>query len=106
MNISDCPISKIMKLPKHLFGRRFIVQLNISAGITGTSYGISSLAFPERCVIWSRLISLPGESLQSVSLGLRLGDELPVTDAIFDALEEFLPVICLLVSVDNLFDSL
>lgn len=91
MDISNWPLGKIMLLPDHAFGRRFIVSAEVRATGDETVWDISEIAFPEVCVLWQLVI----RPYQCVSLagGIRiaLGDQLPTSTAMMDALEPLVP---------------
>ena len=87
MNISDWPLDKIMQLPDHMFGRRFLISatVEIATGITG--WDISDLAFPEMCVIWEYRAYCSKKTVTLVGVRMALGDQLPTTTAQMDALD-------------------
>jgi len=87
MNISQWPISKIMQLPDHCFGRRHLVsvtKLHIGAS---AGWDISELALPEIMVIWELILSSDGGENGLVLMRLALGDQLPTSVAQMTALE-------------------
>ena len=88
MDVSKWPLGKIMQLPDHFFGRRYVVGLFVPVVAMGTKYDISEMALPEYCVIWELVFfsyGTAGDLLYGWSFVL--GDQLPTTDAEFDANE-------------------
>ena len=87
MNISDWPMQKIMSLPDHMFGRRFLISCQMI--ITGVHplWDISEIAFPETAVIWEMRFGSCAEETIEVLMKFALGDQLPTTIAQFDRLE-------------------
>jgi len=82
MDISNWGIGRIMELPDHLFGARFLINFggDLANGVTG--YYISELALPEKCVIWSLFINesaFGGMAVvpQDLQFTYKLGDQLP-----------------------------
>ncbi|MBA7611089.1 hypothetical protein ES703_18305 [subsurface metagenome] len=87
MDIRDWPMDQIMQLPDCCFGRRWPIGVSVFGDEVTTYYDISELALPERCVIWKLNLSCPMYSTAIIYTSLALGDQLPVADAQFDAME-------------------
>ncbi len=88
MDISNWDMAKIMQLPDHLFGRRWPVLVSqLKAGI-GNVYQISANALPERCVVWSVLMTARGAAATNINFSLVLADQLPADDTGFFANED------------------
>lgn len=80
-------MGRIMQLPDCCFGRRWPIGVAQEQEAVGAYYDISEFALPERCVVWGLYVWLPVYSTTAVEITLSLGDQLPTTDAQFDALE-------------------
>lgn len=81
MNISNWSMAKIMMLPDWLFGPRFLVSVYVYAGGGGVNWGMSSIAFPERAVIWA-CDSWPHRAqYQAEGIRLAFGDVVPTSNA-------------------------
>lgn len=87
MNISRWPINEIMQLPDHVFGQRWPVGVVQRQSEIGVYYDISEGALPEKCVIWHSSIYTLEYATITGSISVSLGDNLPTTDAEFDAME-------------------
>lgn len=90
MRIDQWGIGRILELPDHLFGRRFLVSCSVEGGDAAAAWDISELAFPEVAVIWEvRIFSvLAGSNVDSIRLAI--GDQLPTATAQMDGLEPFI----------------
>lgn len=90
-DISNWGWGQILELPDHLFGRRFSIGCSGVLAAAGTVFDLSELGLPERCVIWelnTRYVAdIPGFG----NCSLALGDQLPTTDAQFNAMEQLFP---------------
>lgn len=91
MDISDWPIGKIMQLPDHLFGRRFVVSCTAEAVNGASGWDIAEIAFPEDIVLWGMWYGLTFDEYKADYIRLALGDQLPTTTAMMDGLEPLLP---------------
>lgn len=89
MDISKWPVDHILQLPDNLLSRRYLVSCSLWVPADTTAWDISELALPDRCVVHEVVIVGFGVINKITTLGLALGDELPITDAQFDALEPF-----------------
>jgi len=87
MNIRDWPLGQIMQLPDCCFGRRFAVCLELAPKATGVFWDIGEVALPEKCVLWELVIDVHCDEAQTGALRLALGDQLPTTTAMMDALD-------------------
>ncbi len=88
MDVRDWPLDQIMQLPDSCFGTRYPVTVFAPAVQPGTIYDISEMGLPEYCVIWEIVFfswGVVGGMLYGWSFVL--GDQLPTTDAEFDANE-------------------
>ncbi|MBA7539132.1 hypothetical protein ES705_31411 [subsurface metagenome] len=90
MDISHWGWGKIMQLPDHLFGRRFMVSIMITAVKTASVWDISEIALPEKCVLWEFQLNMGIGHENTTRLSLALGDQLPTTNAQFMAMEPIL----------------
>ena len=91
MNISDWPIGRIMALPDHLFGRRFIVCCHSRVDGQTTLWDISEIQFPELFVIWEAHFLTWETELTETIFRVALGDQLPANVGMMDALEPLFP---------------
>lgn len=87
MNISSWPMGRIMQLPEHCFGRKFIVSLTVYSISTAPAWDIAEIALPERCVIWGLTSVLKYNQYQVDSFRLAMGHTLPATVAEMNELE-------------------
>lgn len=90
MNISQWPISKILALPDHCFGRRFIMSVCLRGVGDEVAWDITELALPERCVLWEVHIGFTVDPEYPGGLRFALGDQLPTLTAQMTALEPLL----------------
>ena len=95
MEIRNWPMDRIMQLPDHCFGRRFSVIFSGSVGAFGTSYFISELSLPDRCVLWElNMFSRTATAdipFGQIRYSFKLGTKLPASDAevaLLDDIEE------------------
>ena len=87
MDISDWPMERIMQLPDHLFGPRWLVGVGVITLFGTPQIRISNAGLPERSVIWSvQCVAVP-VTLNKVSMGFRLGNVLPGSVTEFNRLE-------------------
>jgi len=91
MRIDHWPADKVLQLPRHLFGRRYAVSCTQRSVNDIRVWDISELAFPEVAVIWEVSVWCDRAAANVTRLRLALGDQLPTTTAMMDALEPVLP---------------
>ena len=91
MNIRDWPMNRIMQLPECCFGRRWLISVLPSATAPATGWDISEIPFPDKCVIWGFWAWFDRYGPQVDYIRLALGDQLPTTTAMMDALEPLFP---------------
>ena len=84
MNLNQLPINDLMQMPDHLFGARWFIGCRFDLNETEAVFAISEESLPERTVIWGVLITSDALTFTDLaSFGLRLGDQVPATDAAF-----------------------
>ena len=76
-----------MQLPDNCFGRRWPVGVYTFEMSVGTYYDISEAGLGDRCVFWNLFGYAAGSTMGWTVFSFALGDQLPVNDAEFDALE-------------------
>ena len=83
MDISKWPLSEIMQLPDHCFGKRWLVITNRRVLPAAVDEWISDTPLPNRFVLWS--ITIWGVQALNVNYWFKiaLGDQDPTTSAIF-----------------------
>lgn len=91
MNISDWSLSKKMMLPDHCFGRREVIQMAADLDDANAVYVISPAGLPETTVIWEIIGLARSANFVTAHVGLALGDQLPASDAEYNALELVFP---------------
>lgn len=91
MDIRNWAVDRIMQLPDCCFGRRWPVLLRFAATEGFQHYDISEMSLPEKCVLWE-LGFWCWDAAQTAPwfVSLKLGDQLPATDAEFVALADFM----------------
>ncbi|MBA7630391.1 hypothetical protein ES703_37913 [subsurface metagenome] len=87
MNIKHWPMNTIMELPEWCFGRQWPIGLSVTLKDENAVFDIAEAALPEQFVIWRLLFPTVTKDIQSVDIGLALGDTLPGNEAEFAALE-------------------
>ncbi|MBA7681717.1 hypothetical protein ES703_90057 [subsurface metagenome] len=87
MDIRNWPMNRIMQLPDNCFGRRFPVCVCVFDTDETPRWDISEIALPEKCVIWGFTSWMDEADYHVDSFRLALGDQLPTTVAMMDALE-------------------
>jgi len=91
MNISDWPLQRVMELPDHLFGRRFLISCLSNVEAQATVWNISEVPFPELTVIWElQLITWEIENTRTI-FRIAMGDQLPLNVGMMDLLEPVFP---------------
>lgn len=87
MNISQWPLSKIMQLPDHVFGQRFLVSVQLAfTGLT-SGFAMAEIGLPEQCVIWEFGWVSQHEAVKTYVWDIALGNVLPTSIAQFNLLE-------------------
>jgi len=91
MNIADWPDHKMMSLPDHLFGERFVMAETIQ--IVGPDYGfaIVDAGLPDRAVIWEIFATSSMAATGEWNFRLLLSDTIPTTHAQCNGLESINP---------------
>lgn len=93
MDIRNWPLERIMQLPDHFFGRRFMFQMYVNVTVGKEAWDISELALPDRCVLWEMSWGVIAASVTLFdAVRFALGDKVPASAAEFDALEQLLPL--------------
>jgi len=87
MDISQWPLGRIMQLPDYCFGRRFMVSAHLRASAQTTVWDIAEPALPELMVVWEFYVSPWQAEISTGIVRIALGDQLPTTIAMMDALE-------------------
>lgn len=87
VNIQRWPVEKKLQLPDWCFGRRYLVTCTVKAKQGAHGWDISEVAMPEACVVWEYCARYDGDPDTTGYFWLALGDQLPVTQAIFRALD-------------------
>jgi len=87
MDISNWPINRIMQLPDNCFGRRWPIGFAQLTPDAEPHFEICETGLPEVCVIWSISTVCIGTFSSGINIQLRLGDNMPATDAEFLAFE-------------------
>ena len=87
MDIRDWPLDRIMQLPEWCFGRKFPVCCAAVAPVDTVVWDISEVGLPEMCVLWQA--NIDGYVFDGAASRMRiaLGDQLPTTTAMMDALD-------------------
>lgn len=91
MDISSWPMNKKMVLPDHFFGRREVLQLAADLSDANAVYAISPAGLPEKTAIWEVLAAARSTATATIHVGLALGDQLPASDAEYNALAPVFP---------------
>lgn len=91
MYTSKWSISQLLQMPDEYFGRRFPIFLQAEQSQEGSSWDISEIALPDICILWHVNILSQRLVTSNDYFRLALGDQLPTTTAMMDALEPLLP---------------
>ena len=91
MDIRNWPLDNIMCLPDECFGRREILQLAVDLSAADPVYSINPAGLPDRMVIWEVNVAARAVVASTIHAGLALGEQLPASDAEFNALELVFP---------------
>ena len=91
MDIRDWPMDRIMALPDCCFGRRWPIGLGAEGDAVETVYNIAESALPDIFVLWEIAMVVTASFTAFVQFEIRLGDQLPVVAADFEAMELLLP---------------
>ena len=87
MDIRNWPMDRIMQLPDCCFGRKWPIACEVEGPTIGAVFDISEVAFPEKCVLWQLSFETFNEDTVIHASRLAIGDQLPTTAAMMDALE-------------------
>lgn len=99
MDIRDWPMGKIMQLPDHVFGPRYVIAATRKGSAGIPAFRMFRCALPEWTVIWEIHCGAITHATVRVSITLRLGDQTPVNQTVFAAMEPLMP--CLECLNDN-----
>ena len=91
MHINNWPMDKIMQLPDCCFGRREMLQLAVDLAGADPVYAINPAGLPDRMVIWEVNAAARAVVASTIHAGLALGEQLPASDAEYNALELVFP---------------
>ncbi len=91
MDLRNWPFESIMQLPDHCFGRREMLQLAVDLSGAGSVYAINLAGLPDKMVIWEVNVAARAVVASTIHVGLALGEQLPVSDAEYNALELVFP---------------
>ena len=91
MDIRNWPMDKIMQLPDHCFGRREMLQLAVDLTGAGSVYSLNPAGLPDKMVIWEVNAAVRAVLASTIHIGLALGEQLPASDAEYNALELVFP---------------
>lgn len=91
MNISEWPLSKIMQMPDEAFGSRWLVGGEVRPTEEQRLWTISPLAFPETIVVWELYMTAWTEATARAVFRIALGDQIPISTAMMNALEPVFP---------------
>ncbi len=80
-----------MQLPDCAFGRRWPVSCSAVGTVGVPTWDIAEIAFPERIVLWELNICACGAPGIDETIRLALGDQLPTSVVMVDALEPLIP---------------
>ena len=74
MDIRNWPINKVMQLPEHTFGRRFVVGLCALSAGENPAWDIAEAPLPERCVLWEvrTILDTTNNVIEHFRLGLAM----------------------------------
>ena len=84
MDISTWPIDKIMQLPDHCFGRKFVVSCAVRVVPEATVWDISEIALPNVFVLWQLQIYPYGFTTADSRIRIALGSKLPTAEEQMD----------------------
>lgn len=87
MDVRNWGLDEIMKLPDHLFGRRWAIRFCDYLSADETVRYMSPDALPERTVLWSINYLQVGAGYDIRNIRVALGDQEPVNDVIFNRFE-------------------
>lgn len=91
MDTSKWSIPQLLQLPDEYFGRRFPIFLQAEKEQEGSLWDIAEIALPDICILWHVNILCQRIITSDDYFRLALGDQLPTTTAMMDALEPLLP---------------
>lgn len=87
MDISKWDIERIMQLPDHAFGRRFIVSCSVHATGVSVKWDISEVGLPNHFVLWQLLIYPVICNSGPSKVRIAMGDNVPTSSAMMNVLE-------------------
>lgn len=87
MDVSKWPLEKIMQLPRHFFGRRWPVFVEVTGVPDSSKWDISEIALPDVGIIWHFGYEISTNAGMLAHWRLAWGDKLPTETAEMDELE-------------------
>ncbi len=87
MDIRQWPLNRIMQLPDHCFGRRWVVGNSEYLEAAAVRWRLLPSGLPEKFVIWEVHLKLQSDDETNGSFFVSLGDVEPTSSAEFNALE-------------------
>ncbi len=91
MDIRKWPFDRIMQLPDHCFGQRYLVTIEGIVADAPNQYFISKGTLPEQCVVWGVTLATVAPEVVIVGfLSFGLSDVLPTSVAEFAASDVFI----------------
>ena len=91
MDIRNWPMDKIMQLPDHCFGRRFVVSCYSVISGAATAYDMSELSLPDGFMLWEVVFFNTSAANKLLVVRLALGNVLPASPWDFNLLSPLLP---------------
>jgi len=91
MNISTWSDARIMQLPDHLFGQRWLVSVMRTPNNPVDRWDISEIPLPDAFVMWE--FAYGSSAVFGAEIGFRFayGDQIPVNAAAFSEFEPVMP---------------
>lgn len=87
MDIRNWSLDRIMQLPDSCLSRRFLISCCCAPEAEQTVWDISELGLPERAVLWEMMLWANTSAVNIESIRIALGDQLPASTEMMDALE-------------------
>ncbi len=91
MDVRNWPLDRIMQLPDHCFGRRWVIACGGLTDADTDVFTIVRTGVPDKCVIWEILVSAMSGLTVQIAVEFAWADQLVTTLAEWTRLQKMFP---------------
>lgn len=91
MNIEKWTVDKIMQLPDHVFGERYLISCELAVSGDNIAWSISEYSFPNKAVLWSVNVMWAYSSVTTAFVRMGMAMKIPTSAAQMDQSLPILP---------------